>query len=143
VELGPADPDLRGRRADPRLVSLQRHKGNANPLVLASGFVFIAFTALLALPRPSADGGGPVAFDQVQPIIQARCVSCHAAKPTQEGFLAPPKGILLETPSQIHAMAAAINQQAAASRVMPPGNLTQITDAERRMIARWFKGGAQ
>ena len=126
-----------------RVWFVQRHKGNANPLVLAMGFVFIAFTALLALPRPSADGGGPVAFDQVQPIIQARCVSCHAAKPTQEGFQAPPKGILLETPTQIHAMAAAINQQAAASRVMPPGNLTNITDAERRMIARWFKGGAQ
>ena len=126
-----------------RVWFVQRHKGNANPLVLAMGFVFIAFTALLALPRPSADGGGPVAFDLVQPIIQARCVSCHAAKPTQEGFQAPPKGILLETPAQIHAMAAAINQQAAASRVMPPGNLTNITDAERRMIARWFKGGAQ
>lgn len=126
-----------------RVWFVQRHKGNANPLVLAMGFVFIAFTALLALPRPSADGGGPVAFDQVQPIIQARCVSCHAVKPTQEGFQAPPKGILLETPTQIHAMAAAINQQAAASRVMPPGNLTNITDAERRMIARWFKGGAQ
>ncbi len=40
-------------------------------------------------------------------------------------------------------MAAAINQQAAASGVMPPGNMTNITDAERRMIARWFKGGAQ
>ena len=126
-----------------RVWFVQRHKGNANPLVLAMGFVFIAFTALLALPRPSADGGGPVAFDQVQPIIQARCVSCHAAKPTQEGFQAPPQGILLDTPTQIHAMAAAINQQAAASRVMPPGNLTNITDAERRMIARWFKGGAQ
>ena len=126
-----------------RVWFVQRHKGNANPLVLASGFVFIAFTALLALPRPSADGGGAVAFDQVQPIIQARCVSCHAAKPTQEGFLAPPKGVLLETPSQIRALAAAINQQAAASRVMPPGNLTEITDTERRMIARWFKGGAQ
>lgn len=126
-----------------RVWFVQRHKGNANPLVLAMGFVFIAFTALLALPRPSADGGGPVAFDQVQPIIQARCVSCHAVRPTQEGFQAPPKGILLETPAQIHAMAAAINQQAAASRVMPPGNLTNITDAERRMIARWFKGGAQ
>ena len=84
-----------------------------------------------------------MAFAEVQPIIQARCTPCHAAKPTQEGFLAPPKGFLLETPAQIHAMAAAINQQAAASRVMPPGNMTNITDAERRMIARWFKGGAQ
>jgi uncharacterized membrane protein len=26
---------------------------------------------------------------------------------------------------------------------MPPGNLTNITEAERRLIARWFKGGAQ
>ena len=36
-----------------------------------------------------------------------------------------------------------INQQVWPSRVMPPGNLTNITDAERRLIARWFKGGAQ
>ena len=48
-----------------RVWFVQRHKGNANPLVLASGFVFIAFTALLALPRLSADGGGRVAFAQV------------------------------------------------------------------------------
>ncbi|OFW99439.1 MAG: hypothetical protein A3D94_10765 [Alphaproteobacteria bacterium RIFCSPHIGHO2_12_FULL_66_14] len=126
-----------------RVWFVQRHKGDPDPLVLTAGLVMLALTALLALPRPSADGGGPVSFDQVLPIIQARCVSCHAAKPTQEGIAAPPKGVILEAPSQIRALAAAINQQAAASRVMPPGNMTHITDAERRMIARWFKGGAQ
>ncbi|HYX02013.1 MAG TPA: cysteine desulfurase, partial [Reyranella sp.] len=88
-------------------------------------------------------GGGPVAFDQIQPIIQSRCAPCHSAKPTQEGIAAPPKGVILEAPSQIQAMAAAINQQAAVSRVMPPGNMTHMTDAERRLIARWFAGGAQ
>jgi uncharacterized membrane protein len=36
-----------------------------------------------------------------------------------------------------------INQQAWISRVMPPGNLTNITEEERRLIARWVKGGAQ
>ena len=36
-----------------------------------------------------------------------------------------------------------INQQVWVTRVMPPGNLTHITDDERRLIARWFKGGAQ
>ncbi|MDI1287393.1 MAG: urate hydroxylase PuuD [Reyranella sp.] len=126
-----------------RVWFVQRHKGGANPLVLAAGLVVLGLTAVLALPRPSADGGGPVAFDQVQPIIQARCVSCHATKPTQEGIAAPPKGVILETPAEIHLRAAAIYQQAAQSRVMPPGNMTHITDAERRMIARWFKGGAQ
>lgn len=126
-----------------RVWFVQRHKGDPNPLVLASGLVMLALTAVLALPRPSDDGGGPVAFDQVQPIIQVRCVSCHATRPTQEGIAAPPKGLILETPAEIHARAAAIYQQSAATRVMPPGNMTHITDAERRMIARWFKGGAQ
>lgn len=126
-----------------RVWFVQRHKGDPNPLVLAAGLVALALTALLALPRPSDDGGGPVAFDQLLPILQERCISCHATKPTQEGIAAPPKGVIFETPEQIRARAAAIYQQAAQSRVMPPGNMTHITDAERRMIARWFKGGAQ
>jgi uncharacterized membrane protein len=70
-------------------------------------------------------------------------VSCHAAKPTQEGFSAPPKGVMLETAAQIRARATMINQQVWVSRVMPPGNLTHITDDERRTIARWFMAGAQ
>jgi len=126
-----------------RVWFVQRHKGDPNPLVLAAGLIVLGLTALLALPRPSDDGGGPVAFDQLLPILQERCISCHATKPTQEGIAAPPKGVIFETPEQIHARAAAIYQQAAQSRVMPPGNMTHITDAERRMIARWFKGGAQ
>jgi uncharacterized membrane protein len=36
-----------------------------------------------------------------------------------------------------------INQQVWVTRVMPPGNMTHMTDAERRLIARWFKGGAE
>ena len=126
-----------------RIWFVQRHKGNANPLVGVSGLVVLALTAFLAVPRPSDDGGGPVAFAEILPIVQARCVSCHAAKPTQQGIAAPPKGLILESEGQIRARAAAIHQQAAATRVMPPGNMTEITDAERRMIARWFKGGAQ
>ena len=126
-----------------RVWFVQRHKGNANPLVLASGLVVFVLTAILALPRPADNSGGPVAFEDVLPIIQARCVACHATKPTQEGIAAPPKGVILETPPEIRARATAINQQAAVTRVMPPGNMTHITDAERRMIARWFNGGAQ
>lgn len=51
--------------------------------------------------------------------------------------------MILETPEEIRARTAMINQQVWVTRVMPPGNLTQMTDAERRLIARWFKGGAQ
>jgi uncharacterized membrane protein len=127
-----------------RVWFVQRHKGNANPLVLASGLVILALTAIVALPRPDpAAAAGPVAFAEVAPIFQKRCVPCHAARPTQEGFAAPPKGVLLETPGEIRARAVMINQQAVVAKVMPPGNLTNITDAERGLIARWFKSGAQ
>ena len=126
-----------------RVWFVQRHRGNANPLVGVAGLVVLALTAFLSLPRPGNDGGGPVAFEEVQPIVQARCLSCHATRPTQENMAAPPKGVVFETPSQIRNLAVAIHQQAAQTRAMPPGNMTQITDAERRMIARWFKGGAQ
>jgi uncharacterized membrane protein len=111
--------------------------------VLAAGLVMLALTALVSLPRPTVDIGPPAAFAEVQPIFQARCQSCHATRPTQEGFSAPPKGVVLETQAELRARAAMINQQVWASRVMPPGNLTNITDDERRLIARWIKGGAQ
>ena len=126
-----------------RVWFVQRHKGNANPLVLWAGLIVLAIAALLSQPRPDTVGGGPAAFEDVAPIVQARCLSCHATRPTQEGIAAPPKGVVLESSAHIRAMAGAINQQVFVTRVMPPGNMTQMTDAERRTIARWFKAGAQ
>ena len=126
-----------------RIWFVQRHKGNQNPLVLAAGLVMIALTALVSLPRPEPDIGPPASFAEVEPIFKARCQSCHAAQPTQEGFAAPPKGVILQTKQEIHDRAAMVNQQVWVTRVMPPGNLTEITEAERRLIARWIKGGAE
>ena len=126
-----------------RVWFVQRHKGEQDPLVLAAGLVILGLTAILALPRPTVGGSGPAAMSDVQAIVHTRCLSCHAAKPTQEGLAAPPKGVILETPQEIQARAAMINMQVAVSKVMPPGNMTRITDAERRTIARWFRAGAQ
>ena len=126
-----------------RVWFVQRHKGNADPLVLAAGLVVLAITALVSLPRPTVDIGPPASFAEVKQIFQARCQPCHATRPIQEGFAAPPKGVILETEGEIRARAPMINQQVWVSRVMPSGNLTHITDDERRLIARWFKGGAQ
>lgn len=126
-----------------RVWFVQRHKGNQNPLVLGAGLVMLALTAILSLPRPTVDIGPAASFAEVQPIFQARCQPCHATRPTQEGFSAPPKGVILETQAELRARAAMIDQQVWTSRVMPPGNLTNITEDERRLIARWIKGGAQ
>ena len=65
-----------------------------------------------------------------------RCVSCHAAQPTQAGFAQPPKGVMLETAEQRLQHAAKI-AETVASRYMPIGNLTGMTDAERAAVADW------
>jgi len=73
--------------------------------------------------------------------MNQRCVSCHAEKPTYEGFVQAPKGVMLETPEQIGQHAAKI-AETIASGYMPLGNLTGITDQEREAIAIWHAQGA-
>ena len=128
-----------------RVWFVQRHKGNAQPAVLVAGLVALAGAALLVAPRTAAPGAAaPSApFAQVRQIVAARCVSCHAERPTQAGFPAAPKGIVLETPEQILRHAAQVHQQSSVTRVMPPGNLTAITEDERRLLDAWFRNGAK
>jgi uncharacterized membrane protein len=119
-----------------------RHRGRtvwAIPLTAAAGALVLAMA--IAPARPAA--GGAVALRDVQPIIAARCVTCHAEHPRFEGLASPPKGVVLETAAQIVAHAAAIRQQAVASRAMPLGNVTQMTDDERARIAAWIDAGAR
>jgi len=74
--------------------------------------------------------------------VAQRCASCHAEAPTQEGFAVAPKGILLDTPERIRAHAQKIHAQAVATKAMPIGNLTGMTDAERAQLAAWIAAGA-
>lgn len=75
-------------------------------------------------------------LDAVRAILAERCGVCHAARPSL--LLEPAKGLTFDTRQEIEAHAAQIHQQAVVLRIMPPGNLTQMTDAERETIARWF-----
>ena len=72
----------------------------------------------------------------VRAILAERCGACHAAQPSLLGF--PAKGLILDTEEQIESHAALIHQQTVTQKIMPPGNMTQMTDAERDLIARWF-----
>ena len=119
-----------------------RHRGRtvwAIPITAAAGALALA---IVIAPAQQASSGD-VAFTDVQSIIAERCSTCHAAQPRQEGFAAAPKGIVLETPTQIAANAAAIRQQAVQSRAMPLGNLTQMTDDERARLGAWIDAGAR
>jgi uncharacterized membrane protein len=118
-----------------------RQKG-ANPVWLpAAAAVVVALLVWAGAPeRPSGTAEAPP-FAQVQAIVAARCASCHAARPTQEGIAAPPKGVVMETPAQIRRWAAAMRQQVQTG-AMPPGNMTEITPEERGALLAWVAAGA-
>ncbi|TYZ40430.1 hypothetical protein C2U34_23945, partial [Ralstonia solanacearum] len=100
--------------------------------------------AAAAATAPAAQGGaaasGGSAFAKVQAVVTARCYQCHSAHPTL--MPSPAKGVLLDTPEQLAAHAQLVYQQAVQQKLMPLGNVTQMTDEERTVIAKWFEDGA-
>ncbi|WP_333614102.1 urate hydroxylase PuuD [Psychrobacter sp.] len=79
------------------------------------------------------------ADDAIMNIVHTRCTTCHAAQPTQQGFAAPPAGIILQTPADMKVHQAKI-VTAVQTGYMPLGNLTQLTDAERQQLIAYASG---
>ncbi|MEO6298988.1 MAG: urate hydroxylase PuuD [Paracoccaceae bacterium] len=79
-------------------------------------------------------------FGDVTSIVQGRCSMCHAREPAFDGIYMAPKGVLLETPSDIAHEARRIYMQAGITHAMPPANLSLIEPAERAAIVKWYQG---
>ena len=77
----------------------------------------------------------PVEFAQVKALIDQKCALCHNAAVQQ-------KNVALHTPELIKQHALNVYQQVAVLKTMPLNNATQVTDAERALIKRWFDAGA-
>jgi uncharacterized membrane protein len=136
-----------------------RHAGLPSPWwtwgVASAGMALVAW---LSAAPPVADdtttalageqsSGGPeappaVAFADVENIVLSRCSMCHAALPLWAGIPAPPKGVRLDTPELIRKHAGQIELQAALTHAMPPGNITELSPEERRVLAAWIAAGA-
>ncbi|MFV0244450.1 MAG: urate hydroxylase PuuD [Qingshengfaniella sp.] len=71
-------------------------------------------------------------------ILRQRCAVCHATTPVMDGFTSPPAGLRLETLAQAQARKDLIYSAAITNDIMPPGNLTEMTDAERAILADWL-----
>lgn len=78
----------------------------------------------------------PVAFAEVRAVVNERCVMCHNEQVVN-------KAIQLHTPELIARHAQAVYQQATVSKLMPLNNATQMTEAERALIKRWYEAGAK
>jgi uncharacterized membrane protein len=123
----------------------KRHAGQTLwwiPLGCAAAIAAIAVWLRPADATPTP-GASAVPFVQVQQIVAARCLPCHSMHPTYPGITAPPLGVSLDTPDEIAAQAARIQQLAVSSTVMPLGNATKMTQEERDLLGRWIRTGAK
>ncbi len=124
-----------------------RHRGRIDyrfPVAGAIGFIAIALFA--SYRGPSASGGQALASAdtvEVRRIVRERCQSCHSDTPSQPGFVSPPLGVMYDKLDEIIAQAPRIKAQAVDARLMPPGNLTGMTEHERGVLGAWIDGQSQ
>ncbi len=130
-----------------RLYFVARHKaherdGRTSPLTAAIGLATLAGVAVALMPSQRRSGAtADTNFARIQAIVAQRCTGCHSINPTQPGFTAAPNGVRLDTPESILAHAAQMRQQIA-TRAMPLGNITGITEHERAEMLSWIDRGA-
>ncbi len=127
-----------------RIYFVARHKGRASPVsIIAAVLILIAIAAAIAPRSKAAVSNSGVDYAQVRAIIAERCTVCHSSSPTYLAFPAAPGGVMFDNDHQIVEDAFRIHQQTVITRVMPIGNLTEITEAERVIIDQWYLSGAK
>lgn len=101
------------------------------------GTLLIVGLAAWLAPAPQANvaAAAPVTYAELRHVLDARCVMCHNDQLAS-------KNVNLTQAAGVAQHAQMINQQVVAQKTMPLNNATQITDAERALIGRWFAEGA-
>ncbi|MCH7853582.1 MAG: urate hydroxylase PuuD [Proteobacteria bacterium] len=123
-----------------RIYFVARHKGKASPLpIVVAGLIIVAMVIAMA-PKSRVRTSAALSLEDIRPVIEHRCVTCHSAEPTHIAFPAAPAGVKFDSEEQILAAADRIHQQTVVTRAMPIGNLTGISEEERLMIDAWYLG---
>ncbi len=123
---------------------LNRHEAG-DPLkenwwTLPIAAVALTVALIMTAPAKRVAAEGQVSDATVLGITAKHCVTCHAAKPTHDGFTEPPKGIVLTDIDHLRQYAALIEMQAVKSNAMPLGNETGMTAEERQTLGDWIAG---
>jgi len=102
----------------------------AAALALAS-VTYVTLEKGAAAPGPAQN----VAFAEIEPILAAHCAGCH-------GVNRPPRAMALDNWERVRAASGRIKAVAVDTRVMPLGNPTGMTPAERQKLGAWIAAGS-
>ncbi|WP_156840301.1 urate hydroxylase PuuD [Novosphingobium aquimarinum] len=118
-------------------------------MAVAAGLALVSVTYVSlekgATAEPAPAGGEALpprlTYADIEPILTKHCTSCHEARPTNPAVTAPPLGVVLDSYQSASAHAAKIKAMAVDSEVMPLGNATGMTRAERDRLGAWIDQG--
>lgn len=127
-----------------RLSFVLRHKALAFDQPVPWRYAVVGTLMLAGVIAAMAPTPKPVAavppsaptLAEVQAVVTQRCAMCHNEALAN-------KGVRLDTPELTTQHAQQVYQQAVVLKLMPLNNATQITDAERDLIKRWFEASTK
>lgn len=110
-----------------------RHRGKFKPAILVIAAILLFILASIMAPAKITVDNSQVGLSPVQAskVIEQRCASCHAQVPSNPGFASAPAGMVIENSDHALAFKEKIIP-ALQTGYMPLGNLTQMTDEERK-----------
>jgi uncharacterized membrane protein len=106
-----------------------------------SAFSALALVAAVAIaPAGVAADAGGVSDDWVMTTVRRHCAMCHSETPSHTMLLgqAPPKGVVLESIEDVRRLAPRIFDVVVQKKIMPFGNETAMTDADRVRFGQWL-----
>ena len=105
-------------------------------ILLAAALALASVTYVtLEKGRVAAGPAEAVTYAEIAPILATHCAACHSVSP-------PPRGVALDSFEHARAASARIKAVAVDTQVMPLGNPTGMTEAERQRLGAWIAAGS-
>jgi uncharacterized membrane protein len=120
-----------------------REKGQLSVWIMPASVLVLLAAAFISAPqKPNTECKDAVSINEVNMIVQKRCITCHSSRPTDDVYTAPPNGVVYDTPDDIAKLKDKILQRVVITKTMPQNNKTNMTPDERDMIRCWIEQGA-
>lgn len=74
-------------------------------------------------------------YAKVKPVLDRNCSICHSQKPPLPYYAKAPAGVTFDSAQDLARFAARVLEVATRTDQMPPGNMTQMTDGERKALS--------
>ena len=111
-----------------------RPTGGTIAVAIILGLVTVTYVTLengRDAPAPAQN----LTYADIEPILATHCAGCH-------GVNRPPRAMALDSWERVRAASARIKAVAVDTQVMPLGNPTGITSAERQRLGAWIAAGS-